>query len=66
MLIDTHCHLDFPCFSENRNGLMSALFEKQISQIIIPSIERQHWDRVNNYQKLIRKYRMHYAVCPIF
>jgi TatD DNase family protein len=34
MLFDTHAHLDDPCFDENRDGLIAAIFESGVTNLI--------------------------------
>lgn len=46
MFIDSHCHLDFPCFSENLLELLSQLAEKKITHLIIPATQKSCWKRL--------------------
>jgi len=34
MFIDSHCHLNFPCFDLQRKALLMALKEEQINELI--------------------------------
>ena len=43
MFIDSHCHLDFSCFADDREMLLQKLEQLQISTIIIPAIQRKTW-----------------------
>lgn len=43
MFIDSHCHLDFPCFADDRKALLQKLEQQQISTIIIPATQRKTW-----------------------
>jgi len=45
-LVDTHCHLDFPAFDEDRVGVISACKQQGIEQIIIPAVTRSNWANV--------------------
>lgn len=45
MLIDTHCHLDFEIFDADRAEILSACRDLNISQIVVPSITRNAWDK---------------------
>ncbi len=47
-LIDTHCHLDFPDFDEDRNQLLQNCRELGIRQLIIPGVCQKDWQRVIN------------------
>lgn len=47
-LIDTHCHLDFEAFDNDRAEVMQRAYANDISDIIIPGTERIHWDRIKD------------------
>lgn len=46
MFIDSHCHLNFPCFDRERKALLTALKEEQITSLIIPATHRAEWDNI--------------------
>ena len=50
MFIDSHCHLDRSCFSADRANVLAAAQSAQISDIIIPAITAQHWQRMQYIQ----------------
>jgi TatD DNase family protein len=43
---DSHCHLDFTEFEDNRFGLLSQCAQRNINRIIVPSVNPEHWQRV--------------------
>jgi len=43
---DSHCHLDFSEFNEQRSGLLQQCHAKNIHRIIVPSVNPEHWQRV--------------------
>jgi len=43
---DSHCHLDFPEFSDKISALLKQCNDKDIHRIIVPSVNPQHWQRV--------------------
>ena len=45
-LVDTHCHLDFPAFDEDRVEVLKACREQGIEQVIIPAVARSNWSAV--------------------
>lgn len=48
MFIDSHCHLDFDCFSEELDALLANLKHKKINKLIIPSTQASRWSSVEN------------------
>ncbi len=47
MLIDTHCHLDFPDFDADRAAVIARAQASAVEQIVVPSIT------VDNFQRVI-------------
>lgn len=45
-LIDTHCHLDFAAFDEDRDTLIDALPTRGVSSVIVPAVSHENWQRV--------------------
>ncbi len=47
-LIDSHCHLDFEEFDNDRTEVLQRAKDNNISDIIIPGTEKIFWDRVRS------------------
>lgn len=45
MLIDTHCHLDDPVFSDDRQQVVQRACAVQVKAIVIPAVEASSFDR---------------------
>ncbi|MGV6808879.1 MAG: TatD family hydrolase [bacterium] len=45
-LIDTHCHLDFPIFDQDRPEILHRAAQAQVSDIIVPAISAKYWQRL--------------------
>lgn len=45
-LIDTHCHLDFPDFDQDREALLGRCRALGVTEYIIPAISEDNWRRV--------------------
>ena len=60
MFIDSHCHLNFPCFKAHRSVLLQQLADLQITQVIIPATEKQTWSDI---QRLCSNHKsLYYAL----
>lgn len=46
MYIDSHCHLDFPCFNEQLADLLKQLEQEQITKLIIPATQASGWSAI--------------------
>lgn len=44
-MIDSHCHLDFPCFDADRQQILANCQAKSIHTILIPGTQASAWDR---------------------
>jgi TatD DNase family protein len=45
-LIDTHCHLDFECFDQDRDVLINGLPACGVKAAIVPAVGKQNWQKV--------------------
>ncbi|MCN4144825.1 MAG: TatD family hydrolase [Thiohalomonas sp.] len=45
-LIDSHCHLDFLVFDDDRSAIMQACREANIQSIIVPGVCRKDWQKI--------------------
>jgi len=45
-LIDTHCHLDFSIFDNDRPAIIQACRDADIHSIIVPGVCRKNWQRI--------------------
>lgn len=60
MFIDSHCHLDFPCFDNQREALLQELQAKKINKVIIPATQKSTWPAV--VQLAVRHKNLYYAL----
>ena len=47
-LIDSHCHLDFEVFDNDRSEVLQRAKDNNISDIVIPGTEKIFWDRIKH------------------
>ena len=59
-LIDTHCHLDFTQFSQDRNAVLASARNANVSTIIIPAVKRATWEALIELCDQIAE--LHYAL----
>ena len=45
-LIDSHCHLDFPVFDDDRSLILKNCQTHNITAIIVPGVCRKDWQRI--------------------
>lgn len=62
-LIDTHCHLDFDVFDEDRTDIIEKSRERQVLKLIIPGVLKKGWegisDLVDTYEGFFGAYGFH-------
>ncbi|BES72699.1 TatD family hydrolase [Marinobacter nanhaiticus D15-8W] len=46
MLVDAHCHLDYPEFADDRDRIVESCREQGIERIVIPGVRAATWSRV--------------------
>ncbi|WP_022940686.1 TatD family hydrolase [Psychromonas hadalis] len=46
MFIDSHCHLDFACFSDQFDSLLTQLNQQQITKLVIPATQASGWSAI--------------------
>ncbi|GLS89259.1 hydrolase [Psychromonas marina] len=46
MFIDSHCHLDFDCFSDHIEALLKQLNQANITKLIIPATQENRWTKL--------------------
>lgn len=46
LLIDSHCHLDFPAFDHDRAAVLARSQALGVKKIIVAGVTRQHWPRL--------------------
>lgn len=44
-LIDTHCHLDFSEFDQDREQILTSCSNNGVDHIVVPSVSQQHFNR---------------------
>jgi len=42
-LIDSHCHIDFACFDEDREAILTQCRQQGMAAIVVPGVSRSLW-----------------------
>src|SRR5690554_54197 len=62
-LIDSHCHLDFPAFDQDRAAVIAHCQTLGVEKMIVVGVTRQHWSRlwdtVSNHDGLYGAFGLH-------
>ncbi|API86973.1 TatD family hydrolase [Francisella uliginis] len=66
MFIDTHCHLDFEVFDENRKDLINRCGDLEIKHFINPATQRVSWDSLIALNKEFSNIHICFGLHPIF
>ncbi|MFW1676646.1 TatD family hydrolase [Pontibacter sp. JAM-7] len=59
-LVDSHCHLDFACFDDDRTALLAAAKQQGVGAIVVPGVTASGWPAL---QRLCQQ---HSALFPAF
>ncbi len=65
-LVDSHCHLDFKVFDNDRDTVVSDAVENGIKHIIVPSVSRSNWRSVSHIQTQYPITKVAYGLHPMF
>ncbi len=66
MYIDTHCHLDFDVFDEQREELMARCLGAGIKHFLVPATVSSRWGRLLELSKQYPEWRIAYGLHPYF
>ena len=50
-IIDSHCHIDFDVFDNDRDDVLQHAKDNGVNELIIPGVVRKDWSKI---QTLIR------------
>ncbi|QUX92867.1 TatD family deoxyribonuclease [Marinomonas sp. A3A] len=66
MFIDSHCHLDFDVFDEQRDSLMSRCLENGVAGFLVPATTVASWSKLEILMKRYPEWRAAYGLHPYF
>lgn len=47
---DTHCHLDFAAFDQDRDAVLAAAAERGVRRLVIPGVAANQWAALTDFQ----------------
>lgn len=65
-MIDSHCHLDFSVFDEDRATVISEAKQLGISQFILPGVEASQWQKLLELSKQYPEFNFALGIHPYF
>ncbi len=65
-LIDTHCHIDNALFDSDFDAVLQRATDNTVSNIIIPSITANNWQKVRSLSKQYKNLHPAYGLHPMF
>lgn len=65
-LIDSHCHLDFSVFNNDRNQLIENAKAKGVEKIIVPAVSSKNWHAVKTLKESYAIAEVAYGLHPMF
>ena len=66
MFIDSHCHLDFDVFDEQRDSLMLRCLENDVVGFLVPATTFASWSKLEMLIKRYPEWRVAYGLHPYF
>ena len=53
-LYDTHCHIDFQAFDEDRGQVLEAAAEAGVERFMVPGVSAEQWPRHEHHNRHVR------------
>ncbi len=66
MLIDTHCHLDFTVFDEDREEIINRAAKLSVNDIIVPSVSQESWQKTITVCAQYKQLHLALGLHPVF
>ncbi|AWB65509.1 TatD family deoxyribonuclease [Saccharobesus litoralis] len=64
--IDSHCHLDFDCFNDDRMSLLAKCQVADIRQFIIPAVQASQWHKLIELCQQVNECYFALGLHPVF
>lgn len=63
-MVDSHCHLDFESFDNDREQVLQRAADNNISDIVIPGTRQVYWQRIKTLSKQYTQLHACYGLHP--
>ncbi|MGX5913552.1 TatD family hydrolase [Aliidiomarina sp. Khilg15.8] len=65
-LIDSHCHLDFEAFDEDRAEMFMRAHQVGVTDFVVPGVTCAQWPRLRELQKRYQNWHIAFGLHPYF
>ncbi|RUO26234.1 TatD family deoxyribonuclease [Aliidiomarina minuta] len=65
-LIDSHCHLDFAAFDEDRAEMLMRAHQVGVTHFVVPGVTQKQWPRLRELQKRYQNWHIAFGLHPYF
>lgn len=65
-LYDTHCHIDFQAFDEDREQVLAAAAEAGVERFMVPGVSAEQWPRLQQLVNQFSSWRFALGLHPWF
>jgi TatD DNase family protein len=65
-MIDSHCHLDFSVFDEDRKKIVSDAKQLGVSQFVVPGVEASQWQKLMDISEQYPEFNFALGIHPYF
>lgn len=65
-LIDSHCHLDFEAFDDDRAEMLMRAHQVGVTQFVVPGVTAKQWPRLRELQKRYQNWHIAFGLHPYF
>jgi len=65
-LYDTHCHIDFKAFDDDREQVVKSAFEAGVERFMVPGVSAEQWPRLQQRVEQFSSWRFALGLHPWF
>lgn len=65
-MIDSHCHIDFDVFEDDRDVVLQRAISHGVSDLVVPGVLRKHWSNIQTLAAQYQNIHPCYGLHPCF